>query len=118
MGEQIAHLRFPPPVEQTFRHERSAGGLDFDDGLSIERDVLSIQAPQQDELIVFLDEKPAERTGVAGFNQIVFVTLPNLRARIDYIQEQPIDIVALIRREVGADAAALAEKRVTRRAGV
>src|SRR5205807_3415959 len=79
--------------------------------------VRAISAAQDDDLRVFVGEESGQCAVVLRRHVIVFVALANLGARIDNVEESGFEVVAFVRRQVGADLATLTEKFVARRAG-
>ena len=75
--------------------------------------VLTIDTPENHDLVVFVSEESVEDSTIDRYDHIVFKAFADLKARVDDADQHPLQIAAGERCEVGTDATAFVEQQVT-----
>src|ERR1043165_8272183 len=82
IGEEIAELLVRQSVEKPLRHQAFPRRLDRLDLRGAQRDVLAVKAAQDRDLVVAIDEEPAQDPVVRRRDDVVLVALADLGARV------------------------------------
>src|SRR5262249_49351205 len=110
--EQVTYLLIAQVLQRLLRHHRAVGLAHISDRALLNQDVLPIDAAQHHHPVVLIGQETIDHAAALRFDDVVLKSFTDLRTRIDDVHQQPIEVAALVGRQVWPNLAALAKERV------
>jgi len=110
--EEITDLLVGQIVEQTFRHQRFLGWDDLFDVIASNRDVLAVDATDDDDSVVLIGQEAVDGASVVADDGDAFKAFADFGAGVHDVQQNSHHVVPFERRQVRPDATSFAEQQV------